>query len=78
MNDGANVLAIEGELDVPFLLEIKNDDWNIIIHTETEGGRIHDTKFAANALSERDGLVANGIRIFFWDPNRKHHPPWLL
>jgi hypothetical protein len=36
MNNGANILAIKSELDVPFLLEIKNDDWNVIIHTETK------------------------------------------
>jgi hypothetical protein len=36
MNNGANILAIKSELDVPFLLKIKNDDWNVIIHTETK------------------------------------------
>ena len=78
MNDGANVLAIESELDIPFLLEIKNDDWNVIIHTETKRSGIHDTEFATDTLAKRNSVVTDGIWIFSWGPNRKHRPPWLL
>ena len=52
MNDGANFLAVESELNISFLPKVKNDDGDIVIHAETKCGGVHDPELVADALAE--------------------------
>ena len=64
INNGADISSRQGLGDIAFTADIKDNDWNVVVHAEGERGRIHHLQVFAGAVLKGDGLVTHGIRIF--------------
>lgn len=63
MDQGADGLAAECVGKVAVGAEIEDDDGDVVVHAQAEGGGIHDAESLGKAFLEGDCLVAHGIRV---------------
>ncbi len=66
VDEGADGQAAEGVGKISVGCEIEDDDGDVIVHAEAEGGGVHDVEPLGEALLEGDGVVADGVGIFPW------------
>ena len=49
----------------PFFLEVEHQDRQLVLQAHADGRHVHDLELVAHHLIEGQGLVQDGVRVFF-------------
>lgn len=52
--------------EVAIWAQVKDDDWDLIVHAETECGGVHDAESVFQTMLEGNGFKAFGIWVLAW------------
>src|SRR6478736_3429362 len=65
MHQRPDLLAGDGFADGVVLLEVEDEDGDVVVEAEREGGRVHDVEPLLERLDERELVVFDGVVVLF-------------
>ena len=68
INNGADISSRQGLGDIAIAADIKDNDWNVVVHAEGERGRIHHLQVLQGSLLFLPILFFLGMQLFHLTP----------